>query len=467
MADEKQENPLGTAPITGLIVKYAVPTVISMLVTSAYNLTDQIFIGNVVGILGNAATGITFPVTILCIAFTQLAGVGTVASFNICMGRKNEAEAKGFVGTGLTMVVIIGVLLMAAVLLFKTPLLTLFGATESILPLSESYLGITGIGIPFLFFSGMASLLIRSDGSPAYSMMCTLSGAILNVLLDWLFMFPLAWGLPGAAFATVISQVVSFALAAFYFTRFKAFKIERAIFGLKTKYIPGIARLGSSNCINQLMLMAVAIAMNNSLRYYGVRSAYGSEIPLAVSGIIVKISHVLGAFAVGIALGCQPIFGFNMGAKNYGRLKETYKKALAVSLCVCVIAFLGFQFFPRQITGIFGVGSDLYFEFASRYLRIYLMMIFAFGVQPLSVNYFTSTGRARPALVITLSRQGFLLIPLIIILPLFFGIDGILYAGPIADVLAYMLSLFMVFRDFKQFDKTASSIKMQMPSAAV
>jgi Na+-driven multidrug efflux pump len=294
-------------------------------------------------------------------------------------------------------------------------------------------------------------------------MICTLSGAILNVVLDWLFMFPLGWGLPGAAFATVISQVVSFSLAAFYFTRFKAFKIERAIFGLKTKYIPGIARLGSSNCINQLMLMVVAIVMNNSLRYYGARSVYGSEIPLAVSGIIVKISQVLGAFAVGIALGCQPIFGFNMGAKNYERIKETYKKALAVSLCVCVIAFLGFQFFPRQITGIFGVGSDLYFEFASRYLRIYLMMIFAFGVQPLSVNYFTSTGRARPALIITLSRQGFLLIPLIIILPLFFGIDGVLYAGPIADGAAYTLSLLLIFRDFKQFDKNASSIKMQMP----
>jgi len=253
-------------------------------------------------------------------------------------------------------------------------------------------------------------------------------------------MYPFGWGLAGAAFATVISQMVSFALAAFYFTRFRSFRIERAIFGFKTNYITNIAKLGSSNCINQLMLMAVAVAMNNSLRYYGIRSVYGSEIPLAVNGIIVKISSVLGAFAVGIALGCQPIFGFNMGAKNYGRIKETYKKALTVSLCVCVIAFFGFQFFPRQITGIFGVGNDLYFEFACRYLRIYLMMIFAFGVQPLSVNYFTSTGRARPALVLTLSRQGFLLLPLIIILPMFFGIDGVLYAGPIADALAYILS---------------------------
>jgi putative MATE family efflux protein len=459
MADEKKENPLGTAPITGLIAKYAIPTIISMLVTSAYNLTDQIFIGNVVGILGNAAVGIAFPVTILCNALTQLAGVGTVANFNIRMGRKDEAGAKGFVGTGLTMVVLIGVLLAAAVLLFKTRLLTLFGATTSILPLSNSYLGITGFGIPFLLFSGMASLLIRSDGSPAYSMLCTLSGAVLNVALDWLFMFPLGWGLPGAAVATVISQVVSFVLAALYFTRFKSFKIERAVFGLKKNYVPGIARLGLSNCINQLMLMAVAIALNNSLRYYGARSVYGSEIPLAVSGIIVKISQVLSAFAVGIALSCQPIFGFNMGAKNYGRLKETYKKALTASLCVCVIAFLGFQFFPRQITGIFGVGSDRYFEFASRYLRIYLMMIFAFGIQPLSVNYFTSTGRARPALVITLSRQGFLFLPLIVILPLFFGIDGILYTGPIADALACTLSLFMVFRDFKQFDKNNATAR--------
>jgi putative MATE family efflux protein len=391
-------------------------------------------------------------------ALTQLAGVGTVANFNIRMGRKDEAEAKGFVGTGLTMIVITGILLMTAVLLFKTRLLILFGATESILPLSKSYLGITGFGIPFLLFSGMASLLIRSDGSPAYSMMCTLSGAVLNVFLDWLFMYPLGWGLPGAAFATVISQVVSFSFAIVYFIRFKAFKIERAIICLKTKDIPGIAKLGSSNCINQLMIMTVAIAMNNSLRYYGARSVYGSEIPLAVSGIIVKINSVLLSFAVGIALGCQPIFGFNMGAKNYEKIKETYKKALAASLCVCVIAFLGFQFFPRQITGIFGVGSDMYFEFADRYLRIYLMMVFAFGIQPLSINYFTSTGRAQQALVLTLSRQGFLFLPLIIILPRFFGIDGVLYAGPIADALAYTLSLFMVFRDFKHIDKNINAL---------
>jgi hypothetical protein len=212
------------------------------------------------------------------------------------------------------------------------------------------------------------------------------------------------------------------------------------------------------------MLMVVAIVLNNSLRSYGARSDYGSEIPLAVNGIIVKICAVLGAFTVGIAQGCQPIFGFNMGAKNYGRLKETYIKALAVSLCVCVIAFLGFQVFPWPIMRIFDGGNEGYFaEFAVRYLRIYLMIIFALGIQPLSENYFTATGRARTALVLTtMSRQGFLVLPLVVILPMFFGINGILYTGPIVDALACALSLFMIVWDFGQNNvKKISEDKME------
>jgi putative MATE family efflux protein len=366
------------------------------------------------------------------------------------MGKKAEGEAKIFIETGLAMMTVLGVLLMGIVLLFKTPILLLCGATDRIFPLSGSYLGITAFGLPFFLFSSASSHLIRADGSPAFSMISTSLGAVLNIFLDWLFMIVFGWGIEGAALATIIGQFVSFVLCVFYFTRFRSFKISLKTSGIKIKYIGNIARLGASNFLNFIVMMTVNIVLNNMLKRYGALSVYGSEIPLAVSGIIAKLNTILSAFAVGIALGCQPILGFNMGAKNYGRIKETYKKALTVSLCISMLGFLVFQLFPRQVAGIFGIGSELYFEFAERYLRIFMMLVCVFGIQPLSVNYFTATGKARQGIILSISRQGFILLPLLVVLPMVFGINGILYAGPASDALACALSLFMVFRDFKK-----------------
>jgi putative MATE family efflux protein len=449
-ADEAGKNPLGYAPIPGLIRKFAVPSIVSLLVSAAYNITDQIFIGQVVGMLGNAATNVAFPLTTLTTALAQLIGIGTAANFNISMGAERQDDAEQFVGTGITLFSICGVLLMGVVLLFKTPLLMLCGATDTVFPYAELYLQITAFGIPFFLFTQAGSQLIRADGSPSYFLMCNATGAVLNVFLDWLFMFVFHWGIQGAAAATVTGQFVSFMLCARYFPRFKAFKIRFAALRVRLNYAIAIARLGTSNCINHSIMMVVNIVLNNTLAHYGALAAYGSDIPLAVAGVIAKLNSILIAFSVGIAQGCQPILGFNMGAKNYGRVKGTYKTALAATLGISVLAFLAFQLFPRPIISIFGVGDALYFEFAERYLRIYMFMVCIYGIQPLSVNYFSGTGNARQGIMLSLSRQGFFLLPLLIILPMIFGLNGVLYAGPIADGLACALSLLLVFRNFKK-----------------
>lgn len=448
-ASPKGENPLGTAPVLGLIRRFAIPSIISMLVMAAYNITDQIFIGHVEGILGNAATNVAFPTVTLTTAFAQMVGIGTAANFNIRMGAKEEDEARQFIGTGLTMMALFGAGIMCLVLAFKQPILRLCGATDAVMPLALSYLSITALGLPFHLFSNAGSHLIRADGSPSYSMACTVTGAVLNVFLDALFMFGFHWGIRGAALATITGQFVSFVLCVRYFPRMKSIAFSAKMLGIRAAYLSRIVKLGASNFINQIIMMVVNITLNNMLAKYGAQSVYGSEIPLAVSGVVAKLNSIISSFSVGLAQGCQPIWGFNLGAKNYARVKETFQKALAVALCIGLAALLAFQLFPRQIVSIFGSGEELYYQFAVKYMRIYLMMVFLQTVQPLSVNYFTGTGNVRQGILISLSRQGFLLLPMLVAFPMLFGIDGILYAGPTADLLSCVLALSMVRRNLR------------------
>lgn len=450
---QAKENPMGYAPIIQLIRKFSIPAIISMLVSAAYNITDQIFIGHVVGMLGNAATNVAFPIVILTTAFALLIGVGTAANFNICMGAEEKEKAKQFICVGLTLMSIVGILIAVIVLLFKTPVLLLCGATKNILPYAKQYFGITSFGIPFLLFANAASNLIRADGSPSYSMTCTVTGAVLNVFLDWLFMFVMEWGIRGAALATVLGQFVSFVLCLWYFSRFKTFKIQLRMLGVQPQYVLEIVKLGIPSFINHSIMMLVNIVMNNTMKNYGSLSIYGSDIPLAVSGVVTKLNNILSGISVGLAQGCQPIWGYNMGAKNYARVKNTYLTALKLAFCVNIVSFALFQLFPRQIVSIFGTGDVLYFQFAERYMRIFMMMICVFGVQPLSISYFVGTGNTKQGTLLSLSRQGFFLIPLLLLLPHWFGIDGVLYAGPIADALACVLSLTLVFRSFRDVTK--------------
>ena len=312
----KRANPLGYAPIGSLIAKFAIPSVISFLVTSAYNITDQIFIGHVIGMLGNAATNVSFPLVTLTTALAQLAGVGTAANFNLHMGAKEEEKAKEYIGTGIALMAIIGTLLFLIVTIFKSPLLILCGATNTVFPLAKSYLGITAIGLPFLLFTNSSSNVIRADGSPSYSMFCTVTGAVLNIFLDWLFMFVFEWGIQGAAIATVIGQVVSFLLCISYYFRFKTFKIRLSMLVPQMSNLIDIIKVGMSNFFNLFIMMFVNIVLNNCLKTYGAQSIYGSDIPLAVSVLLRKSTayclHFLLASPTAASLFSDLIWGLKI-----------------------------------------------------------------------------------------------------------------------------------------------------------
>lgn len=445
------DNPLATAPITGLVMKYAIPAIVTSLVSAVYNITDQIFIGQIVGMLGNAATNVAFPLTTFISAFALMLSLGTASNFNLNMGAGKKDEAAKYAGTGIAMMAILGTLISILGFIFINPLLSLFGATEQVMPMAREYLQIVIIGMPFLLFSTAGANLIRADGSPTFAMIASTSGAILNIGLDALFMLVFDWGIAGAAWATVIGQVVSFAITLFYLlTKFKTVKLTKAVLVPKLPYMQGIVKLGAAGFLNHFVMMLVQITMNNTLGYYGALTPYGSEIPLAVVGVISKVNVVVLAFIIGIAQGTQPIFSYNYGAKNFARVREAYKKSVTGILCVSVLFFLCFQFFPRQIVSIFGSGEELYFQFAIRYMRIFMLMMFINGIQPLTSNFFTVTGRAKQGIFLSLTRQGLFLLPLLLILPRFFGIDGAVYAGPIADTLAVLVSISFMRREMKR-----------------
>lgn len=449
----QNESYLKTSSLPGLIARFSVPSIISMLVTAIYNLTDQIFIGNLIGMTGNAATNVVFPLTTLCTAIAQLSAIGTASNFNISLGAGNKERARRFLGNGLTLLSLSAVLFFATLYLFKRGILLLCGATATVYPMADTYLSVTGVGFPFILFTTGACVLIRADGSPRYAMFCTVVGALINIALDAWFMIGLHMGIFGAALATSTGQVISFLFTAAYFFRFKTVRITRGIFRLHAQETRRILSLGLPNFFNLLIMSISNIVLNNTLTAYGAKTVYGSDIPLAVSGIVNKLQSILIAFVVGTAQGCQPILSYNMGAGEYGRVKETYKIAALIVESFSVLAFLLFQFFPRQITSLFGSGDTLYFTFAVRYLRVYLGAVFLFGFQPLTVNFFTSIGDTRKGLVLSIARQGLILIPLLILLPALFGLDGALAAGPLAEALACALSLFMVRRSFQKLTK--------------
>ena len=448
-AEKENVNPLGYAPLGGLIAKFAIPAIISMLVSSLYNIVDQIFIGWGVGMLGNAATNIAFPISIFCTSLSLLLGIGAASNYNINSGAGEVKKAEHYAGNGLSMLCISGVTYMVIVLIFLRPLLNIFGVTAEILPYALSYTGITAFGIPFVIVSVGGNHIIRADRSPTYSMVSVLSGAVLNTILDPIFIFVFGMGISGAAIATVISQILSGLMVLIYFIKYKKMNLDKDALTPNAFYLKGIVSVGMASCINQLAIGAVQIAMNNTLKHYGAVSVYGSDIPIACAGIISKINMVFMAICIGISQGCQPIFGFNFGAKKYDRVIGTYKRAFILTLTIGTVFFICFQLFPRQIVGIFGQGSDIYFEFAVKYIRIFLFLTFANGLHPMSSNFYTSMGKAKLGAIVSLTRQILFLLPMILIFPVFFGIEGVMYAGPIADAIALVIALMFAYREIK------------------
>lgn len=444
------ENPLGTAPVGGLIRKFAIPAIISMLVSAMYNIVDQIFIGQGVGMLGNAATNVAFPVTTIATAMALLLGIGGASNYNLEMGAGREKKASGIAGTALSSLAISGAVLCVIVVLFLKPLLTLFGATKDVMPYAVDYTGITALGLPFYILSVGGNHVVRADRSPTYSMACVTAGAVINTILDPLFIFGFGWGIKGAAWATVIGQVVSGILVVVYFWKFRKMYLEKSMLKPRLHYLKAITALGLASCINQIAMALVQIVLNNILRYYGAASIYGSDIPIACVGVISKVNQVFMAICIGISQGCQPIWGFNYGAEKYSRVRQTYRYSVTACTVIATGFFLCFQLFPHQIVGIFGTGSDLYFRFAERYLKIYMFMTFANGIQPMSSGFFTSIGKAKLGVVMSLTRQVIFLLPLIVIFPLFMGIDGVMYAGPIADAAAFALAIIFARRELRK-----------------
>lgn len=449
----QEQNPLGTAPVGGLIGKFAIPAIISMLVSALYNIVDQIFIGQGVGMLGNAATNVAFPVTTIATALALLLGIGGASNYNLEMGAGREKKASSIAGTALSTLVITGVILAVAVLLFLRSLLSLFGATTDVMPYAVDYLGITAVGLPFYALSIGGNHIVRADRSPTYSMTCVLTGAIINTILDPLFIFGFGWGIKGAAWATVIGQVISGILVVIYFGKFRKMYLEISMLKPSSECLKAIISLGMASCINQIAMAIVQIVLNNILRYYGGLSVYGSDIPIACVGVISKVNQVFMAICIGISQGCQPIWGFNYGAKKYDRVRLAYRYSVTACTVIATIFFLCFQLFPHQIVSIFGTGSDLYFQFAERYLKIFMFMTFANGIQPMSSGFFTSIGKAKLGIVMSLTRQVLFLLPLIIIFSLILGIDGVMYAGPIADAAAFVLAILFARRELVAMKK--------------
>ena len=289
--------------------------------------------------------------------------------------------------------------------------------------------------------------MVRADRSPTYSMVCIMIGAIINTILDPLFIFGFGWGIKGAAWATVIGQVASGVLVIVYFCKFRKMYLSGEMLKPKLSYLKAIISLGLASCINQIAMAIVQIVLNNILRYYGANSVYGSDIPIACVGVISKVNQVFMAICIGITQGSQPIWGFNYGAKKYDRVRQAYRYSVTACTVIATIFFFCFQIFPHQIVGIFGTGSELYFQFAERYLKIFMFMTFANGIQPVSSGFFTSIGMTKLGIVMSLTRQVIFLLPLIIIFPLFMGIDGVMYAGPIADAAAFALAIVFARRE--------------------
>lgn len=444
---ETSGNILGERPVNELLLQFAVPSIIAMLVGALYNIVDQFFIGRSVGELGNAATNVAFPLTITCVGLSLLFGIGGAASFNLTLGGGDRETAVYYIGNAAVLLFGCGTLLALLVELLLTPLLIFFGSPAVVLEYAKTYTGITAFGFPFLILTNGGGHLVRADGSPRKSMIFNLSGAVINTILDPLFIFGFDMGMAGAALATIIGQICSGLLIIHYLLHFHTVPMERKHLIPQWNCVKTITSLGASSFFNQIAMLVVQIVLNKSLTYYGALSMYGESVPLACAGIITKVNQVFFSVIIGISQGMQPIASFNYGAKKYERVKAVYALAMKRGFLISLASFACFQLIPRQIISLFGSGSEEYFHFAERYFRIYLFFTFLNFVQPIASNLFTSIGKPKKGIFLSLTRQLLFLLPLILIFPLFMGIDGIMYAGPIADFVAGVVAVSLAQRE--------------------
>lgn len=453
-----KKNPLGHERISKLLVKFAIPSIVAMLVSSLYNMVDQIFIGWGVGYLGNAATTVAFPLTTICLAIALLLGVGAAAGISLNLGKGDQQQAEIMGGTAIFSMFLFGIVYFVLGQLFLSQMLPFFGGTSDNMPLAMEYSRIILIGMPFLIVTNGLSNLIRADGSPSYSMICMIIGALINLVLDPTFIFVFKWGMAGAAWATIIGQIISFIVALAYLKKFKTIPEVSKHIQWNWTVLKRIMSLGLSNSLNQVSMLCVQLVINNSLVHYGSLSTYGADIPIAACGIVMKLNGLYISFMVGLAQGSQPILGFNYGARQYRRVRKTLLTSSAILFVIGTLFWCFFQFFPSEAILIFGNGDALYMKYATHFLTTFLFMIPILGFQGLAANYFSAIGQPLKGVLLSMSRQIFLFIPLCLLLPNFLGLEGIALAAPISDLLACILSVVLVFFSFQKMKKAENSL---------
>ena len=444
-------NPLGNAPVRALMIKFAIPSIIGMLVSALYNMIDQLFIGKAIGTLGNTATSIAFPFTTGCMALALLFGIGGASCFNLTMGMGDKKRAPYFAGNSLMLLAVSGVLLSAFTLVYLTPLLKRFGASDAVLPYAKEYVKYTAFGFPFLILTAGGGHIIRADGSPKITMLCNITGAVINTILDAVFVLGLHWGMKGAAIATVIGQFVSAMIVVVYCFNFKTVYLFGRHLVPMGSIISRICSIGMASCFNQLAIAVVQIVLNNSLRHYGGLSKYGADDPIAVAGIVMKVNMIVFSIVIGLAQGTQPIESFNYGAKNYDRVKSAFWMAVKAGAAISIVAFVLFQLFPKQILSAFANenASEGYYEFGAKFFRIFLFFTWINCLQPITSTFFTSIGKSIKGVFLSLTRQILFFLPLLIFLPMIWKINGITYTGPIADGLSAIVAIIMARQEFK------------------
>lgn len=443
-------NPLGYQSIGRLMVKYSVPAVISLVVNSLYNIVDQIFIGQCVGYLGNAATTIILPLTCMLMALTFMLGDGAGARMSLSLGAGKPEEAARGVGNMVTLSILVGIVLTVLCLIFLEPLCGIFGATDESLPYAVRYGRIIVAGFPVAAICCAFGASLRADGRPQVTMIGLLMGCITNIILDALFVLVFDWGVAGAALATIIGQALNAVYFLFCIFRFRTIKLTRQDFIPHWPTTRKILSLGTSSFITQIAAVVVVTVLNNSFVLYGAASKYGPDIPLACVGIVSKVSQLVGSFAMGISTGAQPIMGYNYGAKQYPRVKKTYKWMVLVCTGIVFCAWLVFQFAPESIVNLFGQESPLYMEFACKNFRIYLMMGFLIPFTTGSAVYFQAVGRPVPAAALSLTRQIICLVPAALLFGHLWGVEGLLYAGAFADFAAFVVAAITVKVSWKK-----------------
>ena len=428
-----------TESVGRLMVKFSVPAIISMIVNSIYNIVDQIFIGWGVGYLGNAATNVTFPLVTISMAISTLIADGCVAYFSLKLGEKKYDDAASTMGNGTLSALLAGTAIVVLAELFMPPILRLFGSTASVYPYALSYGRITILGVPFVCVAMTVSSLIRAEGNPRYAMMSMLAGCITNVVLDAWFVLGLKWGVAGAAWATIIGQALNCLIALLYIPKFRDVKFRVENMRPRAAILGGFLPLGVSSFFTQAAIAIVQICMNNMLVKCGQSSIYGADIPMAAFGIVMKVNSIIVGITVGLGIGSQPIVGYNYGAKNYGRVKAAYLRTILVGSIVSIAGWGCFQRFPQAIVNIFGQESGLYNQFAVLCMRRFLCTVFLLGVIIPSGIFFQSIGKPMKAMISTMSRSLLFFLPALYILGGLYGLDGILWAGPVSDILAGIL----------------------------